>query len=293
MVITVNIFILSLISNVECASTEQGPSCLPADEEGAEEAVSQVTQTTPSRDWIAETKSCKPKVEPTVSQQGPENMELEKEKEEGQKELITSSVEHEVSAELFNSDSDGKPVTEPPSKDPPKLPASSASVEKMDHLPMLNEHERNLCLDHRSPSPLSSSAETQEAPSAVDVEGRLLPHSEEEEEEEDDEALRGEEQCVAIKQEIKVKHELLLDEISNLSHGDESSSGFMGSPGEPDPQLSMELCFEPAGRSHTDNLLTETDDSLPFEPLRSDREKVKRRGSPGRSRVKQVRSPCK
>lgn len=127
------------------------------------------------------------------------------------------------------------------------------------------------------------------------MEGTSLPHSEEEEEEEDDDPLR-EEQCIVIKQELqeqKIKPDLLLDETSNLSHGDESSSGFLGSPGEPDTQLSMEFGLESGAHSHADNLLTETDDSLPFEPLRSDREKVRgRRGSPGRSRIKQVKSPC-
>lgn len=126
------------------------------------------------------------------------------------------------------------------------------------------------------------------------MEETSLPHSEEEEEEEDDDPLR-EEPCVVIKQELqeqKIKPVLLLDETSNLSHGDESSSGFLGSPGEPDSHLSMEFGLESGAHSHADNLLTETDDSLPFEPLRSDREKVKRRGSPGRSRIKQVRPMC-
>lgn len=286
----------SLISNVECATREQGASCLPADEERSEAAVSQATQTTPSQDPTAERQSNNPKVEPTpVSQQGPENMEVEKEEEEKEEEA-TPSEEQEVSAELLNSGSDGMPITEPFSKDPPKLPASPASVDKTEHLPMANQQERSPCQDPQSPSPLSLSGDSHEALSAVAMEGRLLPHSEEEEEEEeDDEPMKGEGHNEDIKQELQeqeVKRELLLDEMSNMSHGDESSSGFLGSPGEPDPQLSMELGFVPAGRSHADNLLTETDDSLPFEPLRSDREKVKRRGSPGRSRVKQVRSPC-
>ncbi|XP_055021885.1 histone-lysine N-methyltransferase 2D, partial [Boleophthalmus pectinirostris] len=100
-----------------------------------------------------------------------------------------------------------------------------------------------------------------------DSESRLLPHSEDEDEDEE-----------TIKQDLAlVKPELLLDEMSNMSHGDESSSGFLGSPGEPDLM------------PRSDNL-TETDDSLPFEPTRSEREKAKRRGSPGRSRIKQGRS---
>ncbi len=278
------------ISNVECSTTEQGPSCLPADEERAEEAVSQVTQASPRQDPKAETQSNNPKVELPELQQGSENMDVEK---EGEKQETTPSVEQEVSAELLNSDSNSMSITEPFSKDPPKLPASPALVVKTEHLPMVNEKDRSPCQDHQSPSSLSLSVDTQEALSAVDVEGRLLPHSEEEEEEEeDDEPMKGEDHNVDITQELQereIKPELLLDDMSNMSHGDESSSGFMGSPGEADPQLSMELGLVPAGRSHTDNLLTETDDSLPFEPLRSDREKAKRRGSPGRSRVKQVR----
>lgn len=277
----------SLISNVECATTEQGASCLPADEERAEEPVSQVIQATPSQDPTAETQSNNPKVEPTPTpQQGSENMEEEKEE-------ATLSVEQEVSPESLNSGSDDIPNTEPFSTDPPKLPASPASVDKTEHLPMANQQERSPCQDAQSPSPLSLSVDPQEVLSALDMEGRLLPHSEEEEEEDDDDPMK-EGLNVDIKQELheqEVKPELLLDEMSNMSHGDESSSGFLGSPGEPDPQLSMEFGLVPAGRSHTDNLLTETDDSLPFEPLRSDREKAKRRGSPGRSRVKQVRSP--
>ena len=295
------------MSNVESATTEQGPSCLPADGERAEEAVSQVTQATPSQDPSAKTESNNSKVEPAMSQQGPENMEVEKEEEEEEEEEeedeeeeeeveekkeeeTTPSVKQEASAELLNKDSDCTPVTELFSKDPPKLPASPALVNK-------TEQKRSPCQEHRSPSPLSLSVDTRGTLSAADIEGRLLPHSEEEEEEEDedDEPMKGDEHIVVIKQEMHeqdIKPELLLDEMSNMSHGDESSSGFMGSPGEPDPHISMEFGLVPAGRSHPDALLSETDDSLPFEPLRSDREKVKRRGSPGRSRVKQVRSPC-
>lgn len=277
----------SLFSYVECATTEQGASCLPADEERVEEAVSQVTRAAPSQDSTAETQSNKPKVEPTpASEQGPEDMEVEKQE-------ASPLVEQEVSPELLKGGSDSVPMTELFSKAPPKLSASSASADKTEHLPMSAQEERSPCQDPQSP--LSLSGDTQEALSAVDMEGRLLPHSEEEDEdEEDDENLR-EGHIIDIKQEMlehETKPELLLDEMSIMSHGDESSSGFLGSPGEPDPQNSMEFGLIPAGRSHPDNLLTETDDSLPFEPLRSDREKVKRRGSPGRSRVKQVKSKC-
>ncbi|XP_023280928.1 histone-lysine N-methyltransferase 2D isoform X2 [Seriola lalandi dorsalis] len=275
------------LESTECATTEQESSCLSADEERAEEAVNQVTEATPSQDPTAETQSNNPKVQPIpVSQQGPENMEVEEQE-------AAPSVEQEASPELLKSGSDHS-IREPFTKDPLKLPASPASGDKTEHLPMVDQQERSPCQDPQFASLLSLSVDTQEALSAVDIEGRLLPHSEEEEEEEeDDEQMKGEGHNDDIKQELQereVKPELLLDEMSNMSHGDESSSGFLGSPGEPDPQLSMELGLVPAGRSHADNLLTETDDSLPFEPLRSDREKAKRRGSPGRSRVKQGRS---
>ncbi|XP_026188385.1 histone-lysine N-methyltransferase 2D isoform X2 [Mastacembelus armatus] len=272
-------------TDIECATTEQMTSCLPPAEDGSVEEV-QVIQPTPSKDPRAEAQSNSPEVQPTlVSQQCSENMEIEKQK-------ATPSVEQEVQPELLNSDSDGVSVTGPYSKEPPKLPPSPVSVIKTEHLALVDRQEQSPCQDLQALSPHSLSVDTQEALSAVDMDGRLLPHSEEDEEDEDDEQMKEghNEDIKQDLQEQEVKAELLLDEMSNMSHGDESSSGFLGSPGEPDSQLSMELGLVPASRSHADNLLTETDDSLPFEPLRSDREKVKRRGSPGRSRVKQGRS---
>lgn len=262
----------------ECTTTEQETSCLPAEE------VSQVEQEPPAKHSVVETPFNHPPVTP-VSEQGPENMEVETRE-------ATPSVEEEASPELLKSSSDGMSIAEQFSTAPPKLPASPTSAEPAECLPM---SETSPCQGPQFSSPSSSvSANAQEAPSTLDMEGRLLPHSEEDEEEEDDdEQMKGEEHILDIKQEAQeceVKPEFLLDEMSVMSHGDESSSGFLGSPGEPDPQLSMELGLISGGRSHTDNLLTETDDSLPFEPFRSDREKAKRRGSPGRSRVKQVRS---
>lgn len=264
----------SLILNVEpAAGAEQGASCLPADEERAEKAVSHVSEANPSEEVTS------------GSQQSLENMEVEKEDE---KREATPSAEKKILPELIHSGSDGMLTAETLSKNPPKL---SAPVDNTEHLPMANQLERNPCHNPQSSSPLSSSVDTREALSAVDMEGRSLPQSEEDDEEEEDDELMREGHNEDKEQDQDVKPELLLDEMSNMSHGDESSSGFLGSPGEPDPQLSMDLDLVPAGHSHPDNLLTETDDSLPFEALRSDREKVKRRGSPGRSRVKQVQSP--
>ncbi|XP_034445428.1 histone-lysine N-methyltransferase 2D isoform X4 [Hippoglossus hippoglossus] len=271
------------LETAECATTEQESSCLP-DEERAGEAVSHVTQATTSQGPKAETQSNDSNVEPTpVSQQGPENMEVEKQE-------ATPLVE-QISPELIK----GGSITETCSKDPPKSPASLACVVKTEPLPMDDEQEKSPCQDPQFLSRLSSSGDAQETLSSLDMEGRLLTNSEEEEEEEedDDEQMQREVHIDEIKQEMQeqeVNRDFLLDETSNLSHGDDSSSGFLGSPGEPDPQLSLELGLVHGGRSRSDNLLTETDDSLPFEPLRSDREKVKRRGSPGRSRVKHGRS---
>ncbi|KAM3617670.1 uncharacterized protein V6R79_009414 [Siganus canaliculatus] len=286
------------VEPTESTKAEQRPSCPPADEEGAEGAVSQVNQAAPSQVPSAETQLNNLKAEAPVSQEVPEvpegmEVEEEEEDEEEPKKTPPPSVHQEASAEILNSDSDTMPVSEPFSMEPPKLPACPASVDKTEHVPVIKEEKGSPCQDHRSPSPLSLSVETHEALSAVDIGERSLPHSEDEEEDDEDDEQMKEEHNMDMKHELReqgVKPELLLDELSNMSHGDESSSGFMGSPGEADPQLSMELGLMSAGRSHADNLLTETDDSLPFEPLRSDRDKVKRRGSPGRSRVKQGRS---
>ncbi|XP_068266511.1 histone-lysine N-methyltransferase 2D isoform X6 [Nyctibius grandis] len=93
----------------------------------------------------------------------------------------------------------------------------------------------------------------------------------------------------------------ILNEISNLSQGDTSSS-FPGSEpllGSPDPEgggsLSLELGPASADASLQKEdagslpLGAETDDSLLFEPAaKGDGDKSRRRSSPGRSRVKQL-----
>lgn len=139
-----------------------------------------------------------------------------------------------------------------------------------------------------------------EVPPASDTDDRMGQSEDEEEEDEQgveeslEESLlkdesQGEDDQSRKEMQEDMKPELVLDETSNISHGDESSSGFLGSPAEADSQmLSMELSLVPAGRTRSDSLLTETEDSLPFDPLKPDGDKVKRRGSPGRSRVKQV-----
>ncbi|XP_026776632.3 histone-lysine N-methyltransferase 2D isoform X1 [Pangasianodon hypophthalmus] len=133
-------------------------------------------------------------------------------------------------------------------------------------------------------------------PSASDTDDRAGQSEDDEEEEEllEEGHCKDESQAEDVPkqdvdaQETSIKPELLLDEMSNLSHGDESSSGFLGSPAEVDSQmLSMDLSVVPAGRARSDSLLTESDEFLSFDPLKSDGEKLKRRGSPGRSRVKQ------
>ncbi|KAM4563268.1 histone-lysine N-methyltransferase 2D isoform 2-T2 [Odontesthes bonariensis] len=278
--------------STECATSEQGGPCLPADEGRPEEARSQMTKASPSEDITAETQSNNNLTAGPgpVSDEGPDNTEVGT---EGKKQEAILSDEQDPSQHLLKRGSDDLTVVEALRKDQQKLGASSVSVDKTGPLSMDDQQERSPSLNPQSPSALSLSADTHEVPCAMDMEGALLPHSDEEEEEEEedeeeDDLIKGD--TVDIKQELQeVKPELLLDEMSNISHGDESSSGFLGSPGEPDRQLSMELGLVPSGPSHTDTLLSETDDSLPFEPFRSDREKAKRRGSPGRSRVKQGR----
>ncbi len=160
----------------------------------------------------------------------------------------------------------------------------------------LEEPRQEEAID-RTPPP----APQTEMPPASDTDDRM-GQSEDEEEEEDEQGLeesleesllkdesQGEDDQSRKEMQEDMKPELVLDETSNISHGDESSSGFLGSPAEADSQmLSMELSLVPAGRTRSDSLLTETEDSLPFDPLKPDGDKVKRRGSPGRSRVKQV-----
>lgn len=94
----------------------------------------------------------------------------------------------------------------------------------------------------------------------------------------------------------------ILNEISNLSQGDTSSS-FPGSEpllGSPDPEGGGSLSLELGPASGDASLQkedagslpmgAETDDSLLFEPAaKGDADKGRRRSSPGRSRVKQVR----
>lgn len=160
----------------------------------------------------------------------------------------------------------------------------------------LEEPRQEEAID-RTPPP----APQTEMPPTSDTDDRM-GQSEDEEEEEDEQGLeesleesllkdesQGEDDQSRKEMQEGMKPELVLDETSNISHGDESSSGFLGSPAEADSQmLSMELSLVPAGRTRSDSLLTETEDSLPFDPLKPDGDKVKRRGSPGRSRVKQV-----
>ncbi|XP_078806750.1 histone-lysine N-methyltransferase 2D isoform X4 [Oryzias latipes] len=265
--------------STECATTEQRGPRLPATDERPEEPLSQTRLATapispkvesPSNDGLKPT--------PALNQD-PRDVEMETEQENLE---ATQTVKQETP----QSESGDMSDVEPSRKESFKSP--TVSMDKTELLSMNYTQERSLYPDSDSQFP--NLVDTQEAVSALDMEeGSLLPQSEDEEEEEDDELIKR--HGVDLKQDLQeVKSELLLDDMSSISHGDESSSGFLGSPGEPDLQLSMEPGLVPGSRSHGDNLLTETDDSLPFEPFRSDREKARRRGSPGRSRVKQGRS---
>ncbi|KAL0158092.1 hypothetical protein M9458_046168, partial [Cirrhinus mrigala] len=121
----------------------------------------------------------------------------------------------------------------------------------------------------RTPPP----APQTEVPPASDTDDRMGQSEDEEEEDEQgveeslEESLlkddsQGEDDQSRKEMQEDMKPELVLDETSNISHGDESSSGFLGSPAEADSQmLSMELSLVPAGRTRSDSLLTETEDS--------------------------------
>lgn len=187
-------------------------------------------------------------------------------------------------------------VTEPASLSSPspsaQIPLPSVSDEAepvaMDMSEAGSEVQNEEVSERTSPT-------VQVEPSASDTDDRVGQS----EDEDDDEELLEEAHCKdesqpediskqeSDAQETSIKSELLLDEMSNMSHGDESSSGFLGSPAEVDSQmLSMDLSVVPTGRARSDSLLTESDEF--FDPLKSDGDKLKRRGSPGRSRVKQV-----
>lgn len=175
---------------------------------------------------------------------------------------------------------------------------SAPSAEQAESTPSLHAEDRPAqseeeeeALDEEDDEALAeSSAKEDECPA-----GLVGGAGEEEEDDDDEEVVRR------VKRKRRVDpleggckpEELLMDEASNMSHGDESSSAYLGSPSEHDPHghcIGADLSLVPAGRSRSDSLLTETDDSLPFDPLKPDGEKVRRRGSPGRSRIRQVRT---
>ncbi|TSP79504.1 Histone-lysine N-methyltransferase 2D [Bagarius yarrelli] len=151
-------------------------------------------------------------------------------------------------------------------------------------------------MQNKEVSERTSPPVAQVEPSASDTDDRMGQSEDDDDEEElmedmhskDDHQSDDFRKQEADAQETCVKSEMLMDETSNMSHGDESSSGFLGSPAEVDSQmLSMDLGVVPTGGVCSDSLLTEGDDFLTFDPLKSDGDKLKRRGSPGRSRVKQ------
>lgn len=207
------------------------------------------------------------------------------------------STEAALREEREETGSDGLPVTQTPTPPPCSPLTPPTFAQELD--PVSTEGDVPEPKERTEAEPRTSPAPLVLAPPAADVEtgaGQSEEDEEEEEEEPAEEAAgRDRQQPVRVKAEPETQEEegpkadLLLDDASNMSHGDGSSSGFLGSPAEPDAQsVSMELSLVPAGRSRSDSLLTETDDSLTFDPLKPDGEKVKRRGSPGRSRMKQV-----
>nr|XP_023687945.1 histone-lysine N-methyltransferase 2D-like [Paramormyrops kingsleyae]XP_023687953.1 histone-lysine N-methyltransferase 2D-like [Paramormyrops kingsleyae]XP_023687962.1 histone-lysine N-methyltransferase 2D-like [Paramormyrops kingsleyae] len=184
---------------------------------------------------------------------------------------------------------EGLTPNEPPAGESPHPQTPPMATQELEYLPMEGVETEPHTLPEAEPrtSPPSS---VDEVPPSDTVPENTLSEEAMDECAGPAEEMHGEVKIEPESQEMGSKQELLLDEMSNLSHGDGSSSGFLGSPGEPDCQsLSAELGLGQTGRSKSDSLLTETDDSLPFDALNSDGDKVKRRGSPGRSRVKQGR----
>ena len=291
----INLHSFNLIK--ECGGTEQEATCAPAVEETAGQAESQQSPASPPQ---AETQSMESPVRPTPnSQQGPGEM------------VVPEMQGGDTTAEQKTISTTAPPSIQAPSTSTPEEEEEEEEAEDEEDSESMavdqeDQKKPTPCLGSSSPSstsprPPSVSLDTQGCPSADETDCRALPQSEEdedeeeEEEEEDDDDEDGIEpiKCLRVKikeepvdcleRQVKVE---LLDEASNMSHGDGSSSGFLGSPAEPDPQ---DFCLLPSRRSRADSLLTETDDSLPFEPHKCDGEKMRRRGSPGRSRIKQVR----
>ncbi|KAI5612191.1 histone-lysine N-methyltransferase 2D isoform X1, partial [Silurus asotus] len=204
------------------------------------------------------------------------------------REGVTREEGKELSSNMDVTVTESTPVSLSPS---PRIPLPAVSDEVESVVMDISEPGSEVQIKEMSDrtSPLVSLIE----PSASDTDERVGQSEDDEEEDEllDEDPCKDECQVEdAPKQEadaheMSIKSELLLDEMSNLSHGDESSSGFLGSPAEVDSQmLSMDLG---AGRARSDSMLTESDEFLPFDSLKCDGEKLKRRGSPGRSRVKQ------
>ena len=150
---------------------------------------------------------------------------------------------------------EGMSTTKPYIRDSPESPTPTMSMQEAEHVSM-DTDEAGLKEERSgSPIPPAPQADTQEAaPSTVDMEDRGTHSEEEEEFVEEEEEQQGKEaggeghhshhRRVKIKQEPQDPTEeqeetkpdqLLLDEMSNQSHqspGDESSSGFLGSPAE-------------------------------------------------------------
>ena len=241
----------------------------------------------------------------------------EEEPEEPEEEEEAMSPVRDGDGELAKEEtSEEETVAEASRKSPPRPPTPPTDSQEAE--PVAMDTEEAGPAEDLQEGATASAAEQAEPTPSLDMEARPAQSEDEEALDEDEEALAessakeedchaageeeeedddDDEEVVRVKRKRRVdpleggcKPELLLDEASNMSHGDESSSGFLGSPSEHDPHAtSADLSLVPVGRSRSDSLLTETDDSLPFDPLKPDGEKVRRRGSPGRSRIRQVR----
>lgn len=320
------------LSTEGSGSVEQEASCLTvasSEEESRQAAESQLIRDSP-KSHVADSTAGAPS-SPAAGEMeghpGPEKEEEEEKKvEEVEVEVGKAPVQDgEVTKE---ETSEERPVVEAARKSPPRPPTSPTGSQEAEPVAMDTERvgpsepaeamQEGASALSDDQAVLTPSLHVEDRPTQSEEDEEVLDEEDEEalaessarEEEchtalvgtgEEDDEDEEEEVVRRVKRKRRVDpleggckpEELLLDEASNMSHGDESSSAYLGSPSEHDPHghcSGADLSLVPAGRSRSDSLLTETDDSLPFDPLKPDGEKVRRRGSPGRSRIRQVRA---
>lgn len=243
----------------ECQTTEQqeAPSLpVAVAEERTEDASNQMPHPQVSYVPVLESPES-PEQQPPQSPEPAPVVQLgpDHRKEKEREEEVKPSTEQQSTQEEEKMSGEGMSTTKPSIRDSPESPTPPISMQEAGHVSM-DTDEAGLKEERSgSPIPPAPQADTQEAaPSTVDMEDRGTHSEEEEEFVEEEEEQQGKEadgeghhshhRRVKIKQEPQDPTEeqeetkpdqLLLDEMSNQSHqshGDESSSGFLGSPAE-------------------------------------------------------------